>query len=83
MKVLRSSLLSNEQLAVLSKMKAHTDFNDLATRSVLGHDGLERQALAAVGRAKQFREQGQMQDRTKNLEPEKQERTQRLGMRVR
>jgi putative DNA primase/helicase len=83
LKALRGSLLSNEQLAGLSRMKAHTDFNDLAMRSVLGREGIERQAFAALDQAKQFREQGQMQERTKNLEPEKQDGTQRLGMRVR
>ena len=47
---LASALLSDAQLAALERMKAHTDFNDLATRSVLGREGLERQVKAEVRR---------------------------------
>jgi phage/plasmid primase-like uncharacterized protein len=39
--------LSEEQLAALERMKQFTDFNDLANRSVLGRDGIERQVRAA------------------------------------
>ncbi|HWT29276.1 MAG TPA: toprim domain-containing protein, partial [Methylophilaceae bacterium] len=39
--------LSEEQLAALDRMKQFTDFNDLANRSVLGKDGIERQVKAA------------------------------------
>jgi phage/plasmid primase-like uncharacterized protein len=39
--------LSEEQLAALERMKQFTDFNDLANRSVLGRDGIERQVKAA------------------------------------
>jgi antirestriction protein ArdC/phage/plasmid primase-like uncharacterized protein len=46
--------LSAEQLAALERMKQFTDFNDLANRSVLGRDGIERQVKAvddsAIGR---------------------------------
>ncbi|HEK2843881.1 TPA: DUF1738 domain-containing protein [Proteus mirabilis] len=45
---LKSKVLSDEQLSALSKMKRHTDFNDLATKSSLGNDGLKRQVKAAV-----------------------------------
>lgn len=41
---LKRVLLSPEQLAALDKMKKHTDFNDLVTRSELGKEGLQRQA---------------------------------------
>ncbi len=41
-------LLSVEQLAALEKMKQFSDFNDLATKSALGRDGLERQLRAAT-----------------------------------
>lgn len=44
------ALLNDAQLAALERMKAHTDFNDLAKRSVLGREGLERQVKAEVGR---------------------------------
>ena len=57
MRDLKQALLSGEQLAALGAMKAHTDFNDVATRSALGRDGVERQAKAAVGQALQAREQ--------------------------
>jgi antirestriction protein ArdC/phage/plasmid primase-like uncharacterized protein len=40
--------LSKTQLAALEQMKRHTDFNDLATRSVLGRDAIDRQARAFV-----------------------------------
>jgi phage/plasmid primase-like uncharacterized protein len=50
---LKRALLSGEQLAALGAMKAHTDFNDVATRSELGRDGVERQARPAVGQALQ------------------------------
>lgn len=47
---LQETLLSDAQLAALERMKTHTDFNDLATRSMLGRDGLERQVMAEVQR---------------------------------
>ncbi|CAG1022516.1 partial DNA primase TraC, partial [Methylococcales bacterium] len=50
---LKRDLLSDEQLAAYNKIKAHTDFNDLATRSVLGKEGIERQVGAAVGKAQE------------------------------
>ena len=40
--------LSGEQLAALDAMKRHTDFNDLATRSTLGSEGLHRQVNLIV-----------------------------------
>ncbi|KAI5912224.1 zincin-like metallopeptidase domain-containing protein [Thauera sp. 2A1] len=47
---LKGALLSDLQMAALEHMKAHTDFNDLATRSVLGREGVERQLKAKVSR---------------------------------
>jgi putative DNA primase/helicase len=45
----RSGLgLSKTQLAALEQMKRHTDFNDLATRSVLGKDAIDRQVRGFV-----------------------------------
>lgn len=41
-------LLSVEQLAALEQMKQFSDFNDLATKSALGRDGLERQLRVAT-----------------------------------
>lgn len=40
--------LSAEQLAGLDRMKQFTDFNDLATKSALGQEGLDRQVRAVV-----------------------------------
>lgn len=48
---LKRAQLSAEQLAALNAMKRHSDFNDLANKSVLGIDGLERQVQAAVAKA--------------------------------
>jgi putative DNA primase/helicase len=40
--------LSEEQRAALDRMKQFTDFNDLATRSALRQDGIDRQVRPAV-----------------------------------
>ncbi len=45
---LRLSLIGADQLAALDKMKQHTDFNDLATRSELGQAGVVRQVSTSV-----------------------------------
>ena len=47
---LKRAQLSDKELAALERMKVHTDFNDLATRSVLGREGVERQVKVEVGR---------------------------------
>lgn len=47
---LKASMLSDAQIASLSTMKQHTDFNDLAHKSELGHEGVKRQINAAVGK---------------------------------
>jgi Toprim domain len=39
----RTEQLSDKQHAALAKMKQYTDFNDLATKSVLGSEAVERQ----------------------------------------
>lgn len=43
--------LSVEQLEALSRMKQFTDFNDLASKSKLGIDGVERQVRAFIDNA--------------------------------
>lgn len=40
--------LTDQQLAALDHMKGKTDFNDLANKSVLGKEGIDRQVRAAV-----------------------------------
>lgn len=75
---LQKALLSKEQLAALDHMKKHTDFNDLATKSSLGREGVERQVRATVGKAVQEaarkREQKQAEQQV-----HKQKRSARIG----
>lgn len=40
--------LSGEQLAAIDQMKQHTDFNDVANRSALGREGVDRQVRSFV-----------------------------------
>jgi hypothetical protein len=42
--------LTEAQVAALGQMKRHTDFNDLATTSVLGKEAIGRQVRAFVRR---------------------------------
>ena len=42
------SALSDAQLAALDQMKGKTDFNDLANKSVLGKEGIQRQVNSFV-----------------------------------
>jgi len=68
---LKRDLLSDEQLEALSRMKLRTDFNDVATRSTLGAEGVDRQVCSAVGKV--LIEEGQRQKReqlTMQQEPE-------------
>jgi putative DNA primase/helicase len=44
----RKRQLSDKQYQALAKMKQYTDFNDLATKSVLGSEGVERQVRSIV-----------------------------------
>jgi putative DNA primase/helicase len=46
----RTGQLSDRQQEALAKMKQHTDFNDLATKSVLGTEGVKRQLRPVVER---------------------------------
>lgn len=80
---LKRALLSTEQLGGLAGMKAHTDFNDLATRSSLGREAVNRQVSAAVAQAVQAAERKaeQKQERVEKQE-HKQEQKQRRGARV-
>ena len=75
------SVLKDEQLTALSRMKQFTDFNDLATKSALGEDGINRQvrslvddviekhALAQSGQQQQERAQGQAQETVQSEKP--------------
>lgn len=44
----RSGDLSDAQKEVIAQMKMFTDFNDLATKSLLGEGGVERQVTTIV-----------------------------------
>ena len=58
-------------------MKAHTDFNDLATRSSLGREAVNRQVPAAVAQAVQAAKRKAKQKRER---VEKQEQKQRRAV---
>lgn len=51
--LLESSLLTDRQLEALQRMKSYTDFNDLATISILGHQAVQRQVCAHLLRDKE------------------------------
>ena len=73
--------LSDEQTAALAQMKQFTDFNDLANKSALGTEGIDRQVRSLVKSViekhqasqseQQQQEQEQEQDRGATLEHEK------------
>jgi hypothetical protein len=44
----RSGCLTDEQQQAITKLKHYTDFNDLATNSVLGREGVSRQITTKV-----------------------------------
>lgn len=74
---LKGDLLSDAQLAALEKMKRLTDFNDLATKSSLGREGLERQvnnAVAKVIEQHQVKVQQPVQERVQGIEDKQQPR---------
>jgi len=75
---LQKALLSKEQLAALDHMKKHTDFNDLATKSSLGREGVERQVRATVGKAVQEAERKREQKQVEQ-HVHKQKRSARIG----
>lgn len=62
--------LDDKQLAALDRMKGKTDFNDLATKSELGKDGINRQVRAVVNSViEKHQERTQMQDRVQEQRP--------------
>ena len=77
------SALSDEQLTVLGQMKQFTDFNDLATKSSLGQEGLnrqvrtiindriERQSLALAERQQEERSQSKFQETVQTERPKR------------
>lgn len=74
---LKAQMLTNEQIDALDKMKRLTDFNDLATKSSLGREGLERQvnnAVAKVIEQHQVKVRQPSQERVKGIEDKQQPR---------
>jgi len=79
---LKASMLSGAQLAALSTMKQHTDYNDLAQKSELGRDGLNRQVSAAVGQVliqEGRRQQQEQRAEKQQQQPERPRRAARIG----
>ena len=70
---LKRSLLNDEQIIALERMKGHTDYNDIATKSELGKEGVERQVRAVVSRAIEKPEQ-QQQEQLEQKQEQKRER---------
>ena len=66
--------LSGAQIAALSTMKQHTDFNDLAHKSELGIEGVKRQIGAAISQVQRDEQQHQEQ---KHVEKKQQQIEQR------
>jgi len=74
---LKAEMLSDAQLASLDKMKRLTDFNDLATKSSLEREGVERQvnnAVAKVIEQHQVKVQQPIQERVQGIEDKQQTR---------
>lgn len=61
------STLSDEQLAALDRMKKYTDFNDLATRSTLGQEGIDRQLRSLVDSMIEKHSQAQAEQQQQEL----------------
>ena len=73
---LEKALLSKEQQAALARIKRYTDFNDLATQSRLGREGVERQVRATVNKAvAEVKQQQQQQQGQQQTYQQKQRRT--------
>ena len=76
--------LSDEQTAALAQMKQFTDFNDLANKSALGTEGIDRQVRSLVEsviekhQAAQAQSEQQEQDRGASVEPEKEKMAQQV-----
>lgn len=62
--------LSDEQLAALSRMKQFTDFNDLATKSILGQDAVDRQATLLVLEVIKKHHRAQMEQQAPHPDPD-------------
>ena len=73
---LEKALLSKAQQAALARIKRYTDFNDLATQSRLGREGVKRQVKITVNKAIEEVYQGRWQ---KQQQTQRQQRTWRAA----
>ena len=85
--IARAGELSDDQKAAIAKMKNFTDFNDLATKSAFGRDGVDRQVRAIVDtiveRQEQALEEQQQQAQKEQLSEKLVQRQEnRRGIRV-
>ena len=79
---LKASMLSSAQIAALSVMKQHTDFNDLTCKSELGLKGVKRQigaAISQVQREEQHRKQKHVKKKQQQIE-QRPRRAARIGL---
>jgi antirestriction protein ArdC/phage/plasmid primase-like uncharacterized protein len=83
---LAASMLSSAQLAALSRMKTHTDFNDLAYRSELSQEGVKRQIGAAINQVqreeRRLEQQEQQEHRREEKQPQQTEQRPRRALRI-
>lgn len=82
----RAGVLSDRQKEAIAKMKDFTDFNDLATKSVLGREGVDRQIKALVNnivdRLEQRLENQQHPEQQERMGRLEQKQAHRRGMRI-
>lgn len=76
---LKASMLTAPQLAALTTMKQHTDFNDLAHKSELGHEGVKRQIGAALTQVQREEQQHQEQKHVEKKQQQIEQRPKRVA----
>jgi phage/plasmid primase-like uncharacterized protein len=77
----RAGELTVLQKETIARMKSFTDFNDLATRSLLGREGIDRQVRAIVNSVVERHEQ-KLEEQQQQVEKLEQKHEQRKGIRV-
>ena len=76
----RTNKLTPEQQEAINQMKRFTDFNDLATKSVLGREGLDRQVRAEVSLTIKKHQERTEQQRLEQLQTQQEQRQPRRAM---
>jgi putative DNA primase/helicase len=77
------NVLDDKQLEALAHMKGMNDFNDLANKSVLGREGVDRQVLSAVNSAiEKHQARIEQQTRIQRLDATPQEKQQRRSAKI-